>query len=100
MAVSTNPGVTIVPQADAPATVKAAVTPRQANVQIRKIVLVAAAAAATATITDGNDLEVAGLAAPIGSSDEIDFNSNEFSMNGLKVSAITGAGAKVYIYGA
>jgi hypothetical protein len=101
MAVSTNPGVTIVPQADAPATIRAAVTNSKFNIKIAKIVLVAAAAAASATVTDGNDLEIGSLAAPIGSSDELDFHASKgFVANGLKVSAIAGAGAKLYIYGA
>ena len=93
-----NPGVTIVLQADPPVTVIAA-SGTVFNVKVRKIVLVAAAAAATATVTDGNDKEVHALAAPIGSSDEIDFNSDSFEQQGLKVSAMTGAGSKLYIYG-
>lgn len=101
MAVTVNPGVTIVPQADAPATIVAAESGK-VNVKVAKIVLVAAAAAATATITDGNDLEIGALAAPIGSSDELDWSSSNkggFPSNGLKVSAIAGAGARIYIYG-
>jgi hypothetical protein len=93
---TTNKGVTIVLQADPPVTVIA----QPAVVRIRKLVLVAAAAAASATITDGNDKLIAMLAAPIGSSDEIDFNADNFMATGLKVSAMAGAGGTLFLYGA
>ena len=97
-----NPGVTIVLQADAPVTVIAAPAAGAGNnVRVRKLVLVAAAQAASATITDGNDKEIASLAAPIGSSDEIDFSAKDpFGAAGLKVSAMAGTGGKLYLYGA
>ena len=100
MAVTTNPGVTIVPQADgAGAGLTIVATGTQKNVKIKKIVLVAAAANSSATVTDGGDRVIAMLAAPISSSDEIDFNADAFQANGLKVSAMLGASANVFIYG-
>ena len=94
MAVTTNKGVTVLLQADAPATLVAS-----APVKIKKIVLVSTTNAMLATITDGADKVIAMLAAPPGSSDEIDFNADAFMANGLKVSAITGAGGTLFIYG-
>lgn len=95
MAIATNQGVTVVPQADAPATLAVS-----ARVKIKKIVLVSAAAATLATVTDGADKVIAMLAAPIGSSDEIDFNADAFVAVGLKVSVLSGAGGTLFIYGA
>ena len=97
MTITANPGVTVV---DAAGTIKASATGVMApNIKIRKIVLVAAGASVAATITDGADREIARLAAPANSSDEIDFNANSFVCNGLKVASIT-AGAFLYLYGA
>jgi hypothetical protein len=98
MAVLTNPGVTSLVTADAPATLIAA----PLLVKIRKLVLVApAAVAALATVTDGTDRLIAMLAAPAGSSDEIDFQQgNGFTCQGLKVSSMTGAAATLFLYGA
>ena len=95
MAVTTNPGVTFMIQTDAPATITTG------KVKIRKLVLVSATTACTATITDGGDRVIAKLAAPAGSSDEIDFNSDTFAATGLKVSAMAGdAAASLFLYGA
>ena len=94
MTITANKGVTVV---DAAGTVLASSTSGP-NVKVRKIVLVAAGAAVVASVTDGADKLVAMLAAPAGSSDEIDFNADGFMMNGLKVSVIT-AGAFLFLYG-
>ena len=91
---TTNPGVTFMLQPDAPATITTG------KVKIRKIVLVSATLACTATITDGGDRVIAKLAAPAGSSDEIDFNADSFAATGLKVSAIGGdTSSSLFIYG-
>jgi len=95
MSLSLNPGVTVVPEGDAPVTVVAA----PAKVKIKKLVLVAAGVAGLATVTDGGDRVIAMLAAPIGSSDEIDFNADAFMCTGLKVSVLSGTGARLFLYG-
>lgn len=65
---------------------------------IRKIVLVAGGDEAAASLEDGNGDVITSLAAPAGSSDEIDFNANTYRGTGLELASITGTSAVVYVY--
>ena len=65
---------------------------------IRKMVLVAVDAEAAASFEDGNGDVITSLAAPAGSSDEIDFNNNTLRVTGLELASISGTGAVAYVY--
>ena len=67
---------------------------------IRALRLVPAAAASSVTFTNTAGDEIAKMAAAAnGTSDSVDFGPDGFSCEGLKVSAISGTGAKAYVYG-
>lgn len=69
------------------------------QVNVMKIRLVTAAAAATATLCKaGGTVGVIGLAAGAGFSDVIEFEQAPMKLAGLRLLALAGAGAVVYVY--
>ena len=69
------------------------------RVKVMKFRLVPAAAASLATITNtAGDVQAAMAAAANGTSDSLDFGPNGKWIDGIKVTVLSGTGAKLYVY--